>query len=195
MAPRDAAVEHSVSEPDADAAQMHTSRRILEATSEVLVRSGIGKLSLSDVAAQAGVSRPTLYRWFASKEELIEAFSRYETDKFDNGIADAIAGLSGTARLDAALQFIVDFQRSYSGVRMIDVEPEAVLSRFTWVLPIMRSRLERLLSGPDAALAAATATRVAVSHYVVRSDDADEFLAQMRHAVGIRSRSGTKAAR
>ncbi|MCX5044889.1 TetR/AcrR family transcriptional regulator [Aldersonia sp. NBC_00410] len=174
---------------------MHTSRRILEATSEVLVRSGIGKLSLSDVAAQAGVSRPTLYRWFASKEELIDAFSRYETDKFDNGIADAIAGLRGTARLDAALQFIVDFQRSYSGVRMIDVEPEAVLSRFTWVLPIMRSRLERLLSGPDASLAAATATRVAVSHYVVRSDDADEFLAQLRHAVGIRSRSGSRPAR
>jgi AcrR family transcriptional regulator len=192
-APRDATVEQPVTEPDSDATHMHTSRRILEATAEVLGRSGFGKLSLSDVATQAGVSRPTLYRWFASKEELIDAFSRYETEKFDNGIADAIAGLRGTARLDAALRFMVDFQRSYSGVRMIDVEPEQVLARFTWVLPIMRSKLERLISGPDAALAAATATRVAVSHYVVRSDDADQFLAQLRHAVGIRPRPSRPA--
>jgi hypothetical protein len=28
--------------------------------------------------------------------------------------------------------------------------------------------------------------RIAISHYIIRSDDADEFLAQLRHAVGIR---------
>jgi hypothetical protein len=33
---------------------------------------------------------------------------------------------------------------------------------------------------------AATAIRVAVSHYMVRSDDRDQFLAQLRHAVGIK---------
>jgi hypothetical protein len=43
-----------------------------------------------------------------------------------------------------------------------------------------------LLSGPNAGVKAATAIRVAVSHYVVRSDDADQFLAQLRHAVGIK---------
>jgi hypothetical protein len=50
----------------------------------------------------------------------------------------------------------------------------------------MRTRLLRLLSGPNAEIKAATAIRVAVSHYVVRSDDADQFLAQLRHAVGIK---------
>ena len=49
-----------------------------------------------------------------------------------------------------------------------------------------RTRLQRLLSGPNAEIKAATAIRVAVSHYVVRSDDADQFLAQLRHAVGIK---------
>jgi hypothetical protein len=33
---------------------------------------------------------------------------------------------------------------------------------------------------------AATAIRVAISHYIVRSDDDGQFLAQLRHAVGIR---------
>ncbi|MCB1004277.1 MAG: helix-turn-helix transcriptional regulator, partial [Acidimicrobiales bacterium] len=37
-----------------------TTERILDATLEVLARSGPRKLSLSDVATTAGVSRPTL---------------------------------------------------------------------------------------------------------------------------------------
>ncbi len=53
----------------------------------------------------------------------------------------------------------------------------------------MRARLEKLLSGPNAAVKAATAIRVAVSHYIVRSDDDDQFLAQLRHAVGIKPRT------
>ena len=63
-----------------------TQHRILAATAEVLGRSGQTKLSLSEVAMQAGVSRPTLYRWFASKEELLHAFGVYEREMFDSGI-------------------------------------------------------------------------------------------------------------
>ena len=54
------------------------------------------------------------------------------------------------------------------------------------VIPVMRARLLRLLSGPNATVKAATAIRVAVAHYIVRSDDGDQFLAQLRHAVGIK---------
>ena len=159
--------------------------RILNATAEVLGRSGQTKLSLSEVALQAGVSRPTLYRWFASKTELLDAFGVYEREMFDTGISRATAGLRGTDKLDAALQFIVAYQQTYSGVRLIDVEPEVVVLQLARILPVMRSRLE-LLTGPNAELKAATAIRIAVSHYVVRSDDADQFLAQLRHAVGIK---------
>ena len=55
-----------------------TRQRLLVATAEVLARKGMTKLSLSEVALQAGVSRPTLYRWFASKEELLDAFGGWE---------------------------------------------------------------------------------------------------------------------
>ena len=51
-----------------------TRRRILAATFVVLARDGRRKLQLSDVAAEAKVSRPTLYRYFGSKEGLLEAF-------------------------------------------------------------------------------------------------------------------------
>lgn len=163
-----------------------TRHRILVATAEVLGRSGQTKLSLSEVALQAGVSRPTLYRWFASKGELLEAFGVYEREMFDTGISRATAGLRGTEKLDAALRFIVEYQHSYSGVRLVDIEPEVVISQLGWIIPVMRARLLKLMPGPNGGVKAATAIRVAVSHYIVRSDDDDQFLAQLRHAAGIR---------
>ena len=163
-----------------------TQQRILAATAEVLGRNGKRKLSLSDVAVQAGVSRPTLYRWFASKEDLLSAFSKYERQTFESGMSRATAGLKGADKLDAALRFIVDYQYSYSGYRMADIEPGHVIGQLSRVIPIMRERLHRLLPGPNGEVAAATAIRVAVSHFLVRSDDGDQFLAQLRHAVGIK---------
>jgi len=164
-----------------------TRQRLLVATSEVLSRKGMTKLSLSEVAAQAGVSRPTLYRWFASKEELLDAFGVWEREMYDRGIAKATAGLRGKEKLDAALKFIVKYQHSYSGYRMADIEPGHVIGQLSYVIPVMRERLQRLLPGPNNAVAAATAIRVAVSHYLVASDDADQFLAQLRHAVGLKN--------
>lgn len=169
-----------------DAGDTSTRHRILTATAEVLGSSGQTKLSLSEVALQAGVSRPTLYRWFASKDELLAAFGRHERDMFDSGISRATASLRGTEKLDAALQFIVQYQQSYSGVRLVDIEPEVVIAQLSSIIPIMRARLVKLLSGPNASVKAATAVRVAISHYIVRSDDDDQFLAQLRHAVGIK---------
>lgn len=171
----------------ADAAEdTSTRRRILAATAEVLGRNGQTKLSLSEVALQAGVSRPTLYRWFASKEELLGAFGVYEREMFDTGISTATAGLRGTEKLDAALRFIVEYQQAYSGVRVVDIEPEVVIAQLTHVIPVMRARLLKLMSGANAQVKASTAIRVAVSHYIVRSDDEGQFLAQLRHAVGIK---------
>ena len=167
-------------------ADSSTRQRILTATAEVLCRNGMTKLSLSEVALQAGVSRPTLYRWFASKAELLDTFGVWERNMYDSGMAAAIAGLNGDEKLDAALRFIVDYQQSYPGVRVVDLEPGHVIGQMSQVIPIMRERLQRLLPGPKGAIAAAAAVRVAVAHYIVPGDDADDFLAQLRHAVGIK---------
>lgn len=164
-----------------------TTERILEATLEVLARSGPRKLSLSDVAATAGVSRPTLYRWYPSKEDLLEAFGRYEQEKYDAGIADAVAGLEGEARLEAVLRFIVKFQHSYSLRRLVDVEPEHVVHQMTRVLPIMRKRLLPHFPGPEGFAIASAVTRIALSHALIPEDDPGLFYAELRHAAGIGS--------
>jgi TetR/AcrR family transcriptional repressor of uid operon len=161
-----------------------TRQRILAATAEVLGRNGRAKLSLSEVALQAEVSRPTLYRYFGDKRELLDGFVVWERQYYERAVAEATAGLPASERLDAALRVIVEYQQSYPGLRMVDIEPAQVIRRLSRAIPLMRERLERLAQGPDASLAVATAVRVAVAHYLVRSDDADEFLAQLRHAAG-----------
>ncbi|EHI12929.1 TetR family transcriptional regulator [Mycolicibacterium thermoresistibile ATCC 19527] len=169
--------------------------RILTATAEVLGRAGMTKLSLSDVAQQAGVSRPTLYRWFSGKEELLDAFAQWERQMYERALAEATAGLPAEERLDAVLRVIVEYQQSYPGLRMVDIEPAHLIGRLSAILPVMRDRLERLCTGPTASAAAATAVRVAVSHYLVQSDDAGDFLAQLRHAVGLPIAPGAVSAK
>ncbi len=69
---------------------------------------------------------------------------------------------------------------------MVDVEPDQVIRRLTRELPLMRERLQRLHCGLDAELVAAMVVRVAVSRYLVRSDDQGDFLAQLRHAARVK---------
>jgi AcrR family transcriptional regulator len=177
-----------------------TRERILDATLEVLGRSGPRRLSLSAVAAAAGVSRPTLYRWFESKEALLKAFGAHEQAAFDAGIAAVIAGRAKTDRLAAVLRFIVDFQRSSSLSRMVEVEPEYVLDQMARALPITRKRLLPYFSGPNGFTIATVVTRIALSHMLLPDDDTDLFLAELRSAAGLdagraRARRGRTPAR
>ncbi|KUI20214.1 TetR family transcriptional regulator [Mycobacterium sp. GA-1285] len=174
-------------------AEQSTRRRILAATFVVLARDGRRKLQLSDVAAEAGVSRPTLYRHFGSKEGLLEAFGLYEQDNFDAGIATAMAGLVGPERLDAALRFVVEFQSTYSLGSLADVEPEHVLHQMRRVLPIMHERIARIIPGDNNDVAAAAVVRIAVCHYLLGGGSPESFLAELRHAAGRRVTSRSES--
>ncbi len=167
-----------------------TRRRILDATHVVFARSGHRNLQLSDVAAEAKVSRPTLYRYFGSREGLLNAFALYEQDNFDAGIAKAMAGLDGPQRLDAALRFVVDFQDSYSLGSIVDIEPEHVLSQMQRVIPIMHERIARVIPGANSDVAAAAVVRIAMCHYLVQGGTPEDFLAELRLAAGLDPRHG-----
>src|SRR6478736_1050851 len=78
---------------------------ILAAARRVIAERGPGRFTMSAIAAAAGVSRPTLYRWFPSKDALLEALSTYEEQLFDGRLRAVIeAQKSPGRRLDAALR-------------------------------------------------------------------------------------------
>ena len=130
-------------------------KRILDATFVVVSRHGRKKLQLQEVAAEAGVSRPTVYRYFGGKDGLLEAFALYEQDNFAAGIATATAGLRGPDRVDAALQFIVDYQFSHSLATLVNLEPEYSIAQMMRVLPAMQEGMRQIMTGDEAELAAA----------------------------------------
>ena len=81
-------------DPDVDAA-------ILDAALLLLDRVGYQQMSIAAVAAEAGVGRPTLYRRYRSKAELVVAAIQRMTSGPDpalpSGARDALHGLLGTA--------------------------------------------------------------------------------------------------
>ena len=71
-----------------------TRERILEAMMELLGREGMGAFSVGRLAAHAGVSEPTIYRHFGSREGLIEAWSKwFEARRGHPGFPDTLEGL------------------------------------------------------------------------------------------------------
>jgi len=63
-------------------------------------RRGVRRLTVGSVCAQAGVSRATLYRYFTSKDELLEAVGRRAVNGVAAALEQAVAerpGFPGTA--------------------------------------------------------------------------------------------------
>jgi AcrR family transcriptional regulator len=160
--------------------------RILRATFKVLCRHGYGKFNLSDVSAQAGISRPTLYKFFSSKDDLLSAFSQFELRLVSEALTRAVEGREGRERLEAVLQFLVDFYGSYQMRGLIEIEPGLVLTQMGEALPALSELIAQELVGEvsDPPAAAITLVRIAICHYLVPGPDEHRLLDQLRVAAG-----------
>jgi AcrR family transcriptional regulator len=67
--------------------------RLLDAAGEVFAERGVTRATMSDVAAAAGCSRGTLYRYFADAAALRLAFVEREAAAIGQKVAAATAGL------------------------------------------------------------------------------------------------------
>lgn len=72
---RDSGVERSIDAREDDSAKR---RQILEGARRVFLARGFEGASMGDIAKAAGVSKGTLYVYFASKDALFEALTREE---------------------------------------------------------------------------------------------------------------------
>ena len=162
--------------------------RILRAAFKVLSRHGYGKLNLSDVATQAGISRPTLYKSFKSKDDLLSAFSQFELQLLRQDLDSAIRGRTGRNRVDALLHFLVDFYSSYQMRGLIEIEPSLVLEQIATSLPVLVDLVAPVLAGEvaDPQAVAQALVRLSVCHYLIPGYDDDRMLDQLRAAAGVR---------
>jgi|SRR5690606_30180394 len=93
-----------------------TDERLLMAALEVVGNTGLGALTMSQVAEQAEITRRTLYRHYPNKEALIQALFLFLSSRFEKRLRAAIAENPDTdARLKVITQFTVDqYHQSWS---------------------------------------------------------------------------------
>ena len=170
-----------------------TRRKLLDATRLGLARFGSRKLSMTDVADLAGVSRPTLYRYFPSKDALLAAVAEDETRRFDDDLNAELRGFPRGWRLEAAVQHLVDSLEVDHLQRLVSTEPAFVLERFAHILPAYRARLAKLIAeesdsrGRPARLAADrvadVAVRLAMSYFLFPEPDRKRVSDALRSVV------------
>ena len=183
-----------------------TSVLILEAARRTIRVRGPEKLSMSAVAAEAGVSRPTLYRWFPTKALLLGAITAYEVEQFDDGLQElADRHRDPGRRLDAALRYLVTYLDETLGADAIHVDADfalqgladSVQSHVTSLARVLGDALDEVPAVRAGQVtreqAAEVFLRLAYSQYLVPSPDAEGLLATMRAFAGLPSHRRRRA--
>ena len=103
--------------------------RLLDAAVDVATTNGLTKLSVGDVAKRAGLSRQTLYKHFASKEDLVaQAVLRETGAMVEQVVVAADAHEDPEDSLEAAIATMLRVARAHPLLdRLITTEPEALL--------------------------------------------------------------------
>ncbi len=186
--------------PIAEPRQFHSDHgdladRILDAAGRLVLSMGARKLSLSDVATLAGVSRPTIYRYFVSKEELIDSLGARVRRRFDAAMERAMEGVTGLGRWEAAVDVVVTFLQDQPPGRQLDLDPGFAHGQTARALPMITQKLAVVLQqclredGFDRALSpqdlAGAVARVALSHYIFPDVDPAAARREIRAAAGL----------
>jgi len=165
-----------------------TVERILNGALLALARRGLDKLSMSDVCTETGISRGTLYRYFASKEELLAAIGWHVRDGLRRQLEFAV---EERPALDERIEVVVDTIVHYGQAHpesghVIALEPAFALQFIRSVFPEFVTLVEELLtpaleSSPAVRSGLFTCgdlaeliMRAAASTVFIPSDDIDE---------------------
>jgi AcrR family transcriptional regulator len=162
-----------------------TELRILDATKACYERWGMSKVTIDDIASEAGVSRATLYRMFpGGKDVLFDALRVRELEVFFLGLGDHLDGVS---QLDDLLVRTVVYATGQLRddehlAVMLASEPGAVLKDLTvqglpriicmaslFLAPKVEPYLDRERAGQLVELLA----RLVISYFLAPSDRVD----------------------
>jgi AcrR family transcriptional regulator len=87
--------------------------RLLEAAARCIARDGMAGIGIAAVAAEAGVSRPTVYRYFEDRQALVEATLFYAGHRLADGIAEHLRRFAAPAEqaVEAVLYVLAEIPR------------------------------------------------------------------------------------
>jgi AcrR family transcriptional regulator len=115
-------------EPLIRAEQNATVQKILRGAIAALGRHGSQSLSMSDVALAAKVSRATLYRYFPTKADVLEAVSEFISTTFVRGCERIVREVADPMeRLRAIMTLQLELATEEFITRITEVEPSLVL--------------------------------------------------------------------
>ncbi|MBF6299594.1 TetR/AcrR family transcriptional regulator [Nocardia amamiensis] len=107
--------------------------KLLESALSAFLDFGIKRTSMGEIARRAGISPATLYRRYESKNDLVEAVSVREAQRFVAAIDKRAQTVSGTE--DQLVEIFVAFITAVAGNellrRLLRTEPDLILPRLT----------------------------------------------------------------
>lgn len=104
---------------------------ILACTEQIVLESGADRISILDVCRAAGVSRGTFYRYFASQDELLDAFSRHKRERFHGALLEVVKPFNDPdERFDAVIRHLDQYLETGKARRLLLVAPDYALSFF-----------------------------------------------------------------
>ena len=133
--------------------RVDTATRILDASLATMADHGIARLSLEDVARRANLSRQTVYRYFPSKKDLLDATVLREEQVFiTNMISAAERHRDLEPALRAAIEAAMRTGQAHALLnRLLATEPNSIVALVTTdrgpVLSAARQALEEILAG------------------------------------------------
>src|SRR5687768_7119131 len=103
--------------------------KVVDGALRAIARFGLSKLTVDDVAREAGISRATLYRYFPGRGAVLAAVIETETERLRQGLDEALADVSTLAE---ALTAVAGFgSRAFADhaalQHLLATEPGAVL--------------------------------------------------------------------
>ena len=104
-----------------------TRERILDTASRVFYEKGTLAVGVNELAADAGVSKVTLYRHFDSKEGLVAAFLRRRSDRVSAWLREVSDGLEPRDRVLALFDALGEWFRepAFNGCALVNGAIEA----------------------------------------------------------------------
>lgn len=127
--------------------------QLLESALSAFLDFGIKRTSMGEIARRAGISPATLYRRFESKNDLVEAVSVREAQRFVADIEQRVGSITDNEDqlVEIFVVFITALAHNELLQRLLRTEPELILPRLTTdagpILAVGRAYLADKLRG------------------------------------------------